>query len=85
MSKFEKAKDRILYKPKDYTYTEAKYLLEKMGFIEYSKGKTSGSRVKFYRKEDQKVILLHKPHPEDTMDNGAVSFLVEFLKGLGEL
>lgn len=85
MSKFEKAKERILHKPKDYTYTEAKYLLKNMGFIECNKGKTSGSRVKFYRKEDERVILLHKPHPEDTMDNGAVSFLIEFLKGLGEL
>lgn len=56
-----------------------------MGFIECNKGKTSGSRVKFYRKEDERVILLHKPHPEDTMDNGVVSFLIEFLKGLGEL
>ena len=32
MSKFEKAKERILGKPKDYTYTEARYLLGKMGF-----------------------------------------------------
>ena len=28
MSKFEKAKERILSEPKDYTYTEAKYLLQ---------------------------------------------------------
>lgn len=85
MSKYEKAKERILNKPKDYTYTEAKYLLEKMGFKEYNKGKTSGSRVKFYREKDEKIVLLHKPHPGDEMDSGAVSFLVEYLKGLGEL
>lgn len=40
MSKFEKAKNRILNKPKDYTYTEAKYLLNQLGFEEYTKGKT---------------------------------------------
>lgn len=85
MSKFDKAKARILQKPKDYTYTEAKYLLGKMGFIEYHKGKTSGSRVSFYREIDKKVILLHKPHPEDIMDRGAVSQLIEYLKGIGEL
>lgn len=85
MSKLEKAKERILNKPKDYTYTEARYLLSKLGFEEFNKGKTSGSRVRFYRKSDQRAILLHKPHPEDEMDRGAVSDLVDFLKGLGEL
>ena len=85
MSKFEKAKERILQKPKDYTYTEARYLLNKMGFEEYNKGKTSGSRVRFFRGTDKKVILLHKPHPEDEMDKGAVSSLIDYLKGIGEL
>lgn len=85
MSKFEKAKERIRLKPKDYTYTEAKTLLCQMGFVEYNKGKTSGSRVRFYREKDQKAILLHKPHPDDIMKLGAVRDLVEFLDGLGEL
>ncbi|HIZ80617.1 MAG TPA: type II toxin-antitoxin system HicA family toxin [Candidatus Mediterraneibacter pullistercoris] len=85
MSKFDKAKIRILSKPTDYTYTEAKYLLGKLGFKEYNKGKTSGSRVRFYRESDQKIILLHKPHPEDEMDVGAVKDLVDFLENLGEL
>ena len=60
MSKFEKAKKRILLKPKDYTYTEAKYFLWQLGFEEYNKGKTSGSRVKFIRESDKRAILLHK-------------------------
>ena len=85
MSKSEKAKARILAKPKDYTYTEAKVLLSQLGFEEYNKGKTSGSRVKFYREKDKKVILLHKPHPGEIMKSGAVAALVEFLKSLGEL
>jgi len=85
MSTFEKAKKRILSKPKDYTYSEAKSLLKHMGFQEFAKGKTSGSRVKFYREEDEKLILLHKPHPEDTMKPGAVKQLLEFLIEIGEL
>jgi len=85
MSKYDKAIERILQKPKDYTYTEVKYMLGKMGFEEYNKGKTSGSRVRFYRKADSKVILLHKPHPGDVMDRGAVSDLVDYLKEIGEL
>ncbi|MCI7226878.1 MAG: hypothetical protein MR499_06770 [Lachnospiraceae bacterium] len=31
------------------------------------------------------MILLHKPHPEDTMKSGAVKELVEFLTELGKL
>lgn len=54
MSKLEKAKERIMLKPKDYTYTEAKYLLGKLGFQEFNKGKTSGSRVRFYRERAMK-------------------------------
>ncbi len=85
MSKSEKAKERIKSMPKDYTYTEAKALLAQMGFVEYNKGKTSGSRVKFYRASDKKIILLHKPHPEDTMKPGAIKDLVKYLSDLGEL
>lgn len=85
MSKFEKARERILLKPKDYTYTEAKYLLSQLGFEEYNKGKTSGSRVKFYRSRDARIILLHKPHPGDVMKQGAVKQLVEYLVKMGEL
>lgn len=85
MSKFEKARERILLRPKDYTYTEAKYLLSQMGFEEYTKGKTSGSRVKFHRKKDGRIILLHKPHPGDVMKAGSVKDLVEYLMKLGEL
>ena len=85
MSKLEKAKARILTKPKDYTYSEAKSLLSHLGFEEFNKGKTSGSRVRFYRASDQKVILMHKPHPEDEMDPGAVKDLIKFLKDLGEI
>ena len=85
MSKLEKAKERIRLKPKDYTYSEAKTLLLQLGFLEYTKGKTSGSRVKFYRAKDQKVVLLHKPHPDDVMKPGAVKDLLEFLLVLGEI
>lgn len=49
MSKIDKAKERLCSRPKDYTYSEARYLLSQLGFEEFNKGKTSGSRVKFYR------------------------------------
>lgn len=85
MSKRNKAIERISKVPKDYTYTEAKALMSMLGFIECTKGRTSGSRVSFYREADKKIIMLHKPHPGDVMKVGAVKQLVGFLKEVGEL
>ena len=85
MSKLEKAKEKLRNKPKNYTYSEAKYLLGQLGFDEFQKGKTSGFRVKFYRRSDGKMILLHKPHPGDVMSPGSVNDLEKFLKEAGEL
>ena len=85
MSKIDKARERLLARPKDYTYSEAKYLLSQIGFEEYNKGKTSGSRVKFYRSSDERIILLHKPHPGDVMSVGAVRDLANCLEEMGEL
>ena len=85
MSRLERAKTRILSRPKDYTYTELKYLLGQLEFEEHTKGRTSGSRVRFYRQRDNKVILLHKPHPGDVMTQGAVKDVVQYLEEIGEL
>ena len=71
--------------PKDFTYKEAKTLLESIGFEEVQKGKTSGSRRMFYRKADERAILLHKPHPGAELKSYAVKYLVSYLKELGEL
>ena len=85
MSKSEKAKERLRSAPKDYTYTEAKSLLCSLGFEEFSKGKTSGSKIMFYRKEDGDKVLMHKPHPGDIMDIAAVKALRNHLMEIGEL
>lgn len=50
-----------------------------------NKGKTSGSRVRFYRSTDGKLIDLHKPHPNPEMDVAAVKSLKAFLESIGEL
>ena len=85
MSQFEKAKERLIACPKDYTYDEASALLKKLGFVEINKGKTSGSRVRFFRLSDKRVIDLHKPHPNPQMDVAAVKEVKSFLESLGEL
>ena len=83
MSQIEKAINRIKNNPKDYSYEEAKALLEHFGFKEDNKGKTSGSRVKFCREIDKRVIMLHKPHPGSIMRHYAVKELKVFLESLG--
>ena len=85
MGKLEKAKKRLKNIPKDYTYDEARALLLNLGFIESNKGKTSGSRVKFYRESDCEVFLLHKPHPSNVMIYKNVAGLIRFLTEIGEL
>lgn len=61
MSKLEKLLERLYSKPRDFTYQEARTLLEQLGFMEYNKGKTSGSRVEFINARGKKIEL-HKPH-----------------------
>ncbi len=85
MSQRQKDLERIGLCPKDYTYSEAKRLLGYFGFEEHTKGKTSGSRVIFYRESDKATIMLHKPHPQDEMKPGAVKQLRDELRKLGEL
>ena len=84
MSRLDKAIQRLKAIPKDYTYSEAKSLLSQLGFFERNKGKTSGSRVMFYRQSDREKILLHKPHPSDIMSVASVHDLVDTLKEIGE-
>ncbi|MBQ9904344.1 MAG: type II toxin-antitoxin system HicA family toxin [Synergistaceae bacterium] len=85
MSRLEKAILRLKSIPKDYTYSEAKYLLGQLGFVESNKGRTSGSRVKFERYSDGATVLLHKPHPTDVMSVGSVRDVLYILKELGEI
>ncbi len=85
MSQLEKAIERLKACPKDYTYEEASALLSKLGFIQSNKGKTSGSRVCFFREKDGEKILLHKPHPQSTMRTYAVKDLRDYLTEIGEI
>ena len=82
MSRLEKEIERLKSKPKDYTYDEAKSLLNKLGFFEYNKGKTSGSRVEFLN-EKKVQIELHKPHPSNILKSYQIKNMIEKLKDGG--
>lgn len=80
MTKKQKLIARLLSKPKDFTYDEARTLLISFGFTEHNKGRTSGSRVEFYRDND--TILMHKPHPSGILKPYQVRQLADFLQEL---
>jgi hypothetical protein len=81
MSKKDKLLERLKSKPKDFTFDEAKSLLESFGYIMSSSGKTSGSRVCFIR--NQKIYRMHKPHPRKELLAYQVKELMDELKQEG--
>ncbi len=80
MSRQEKLLERLLSRPKDFTYEEMKKLLNNLGFYEDNKGKTSGSRVSFIKYDDKdKKIVLHKPHPENILKSYQIKDVIKQL------
>ena len=78
MSRIEKEIERLKSKPKDYTYEEAKSLLNKLGFVENNKGRTSGSRICFIRNNIIELEL-HKPHPKNILKPYQIKNIIDKL------
>lgn len=83
MSTKEKLIERFLRQPKDFTYQELSRLLNGFGYVEETKGKTSGSRVLFFNKEKEHAIMLHKPHPGNIMKAYATKYVLQELQTIG--
>ena len=81
MSKKDKLFDRLKEIPKDFTFDEARALLESYGYTMSNSGKTSGSRVKFYL--GKKVFTMHKPHPRKELLEYQVKEIIAELKEEG--
>ena len=79
MSKVEKEIERLKSKPKDFMYDELRRLLNKLGFIEHNRGKTSGSGVKFID-NNKRIIELHKPHPSNVIKTYKINEILKQLK-----
>ena len=79
MSRLEKEIERLKSKPKDYTYDEVKKLLNKLGFYENNKGRTSGSKVEFLNYNGKKIEL-HKPHPSNVLKVYQINLILKSLK-----
>jgi len=79
LGKKEKLIARLKSKPKDFTFDEAKTLLEFLGYFMHNSGKTSGSRVCFSK--GKKVFRLHKPHPRKELLHYQIRELIDELQG----
>ena len=75
MGRKEKLIQRLLSVPKDFSFEEMQSLLEILGFELSNKGKTSGSRVKFYN--GKTIIILHKPHPRKELLEYQIKQIIE--------
>ena len=84
MSKKEKLINHLKSKPKDFTYAELKSLLSYFGYYEVTKGKTSGSRIKF-ENDNGKFILLHKPHGRKDLLQYQINQIIDNLNEDGVL
>lgn len=83
MSKLEKLLEKLLRRPKSFKFTELKNLLIALGYREFNKGKTSGSRVAFYNEKTMHIIRLHKPHPGNELKKYAIDQICDELEGQG--
>lgn len=80
MTKKEKLIEKMSRLPKDFTFAELETVLLQLGFEKDDKGKTSGSRVRFYNKDKQLQYLAHKPHPSNVIKEKALKDIVDYLK-----
>ena len=80
MSRKQKITDRLKFRLTDFTYNEARTLLGLYGFVEDTKGKTSGSRVMFVNKNLNMNFRLHRPYPSNVLKNYQVKELYEFIQ-----
>ena len=83
MAKKAKLLERLKSNPKGFTFDEMQSLLESLDFKLYSKGKTSGSRVRFLK--GNTAITLHKPHPRKELLEYQVKQVIDFLEKEGLL
>ncbi len=76
MGKSIKLIARIKSHPKDFTWNELKTLLKQLGFKEIQ---GSGSRVKFYHQNNDRLIQLHKPHPKNILKPYVIREVLDIL------
>lgn len=83
MSKKDKLINRLLQKPKDFTFDEMEALLSYFGYKLNQAG--AGSGVKFIKEGSSEVINFHKPHPNGVLKRYVLDQVIEKLRKDGLL
>lgn len=83
MSTKEKLLRRFQNCPKDFT-VELDTMMGYLGYRREEKGKTSGSRIAFVS-DASPPILLHRPHPGNTLKQYQIRQVLELLEKEGLL
>lgn len=83
MSKKDKLIERLLKKPKDFTFDEMESLLSYFGYKLKQGG--VGSGVKFIRDGSNEVINFHKPHPNGILKRYILEQVIDKLRKDGLL
>jgi len=79
MTKQKKLTERLLLKPKDFTWNELAKVLTSFGYEQIRGGKTGASRVRFIH-PNYPPIILHKPHPRPILKRYQLEGVIELLK-----
>ena len=79
MSGKEKIIERLLSRPKDFSYDELVTLLKVFGYEEVRTGRTSGSRRASIHISNGHIIRLHKPHPDNIMRMYQIDYIIDEL------
>jgi hypothetical protein len=82
LSKKDKLLERLLTRPRDFSFDELATLLHGFGYSLSNAGKTSGSRVTFVS-DGQDYIRLHKPHPRNILKLYQIDDIVAVLRERG--
>lgn len=83
MSKKDKLINKLLKKPKDFTFDEMETLLSYFGY-DLKQSKT-GSGVKFIKDGSNEIINFHKPHPNGILKRYVLEQVIEKLRKDGLL
>lgn len=83
MSRKDKLLEKLLQKPKDFTFDEMVSLLSYLGY-ELKQGGT-GSGVKFIKDGSNEVINFHRPHPNGILKRYILDQVIEKLRKDGVL
>ncbi len=81
MTRVEKLLANLLSVPNTFDFNDFARVMQYLGYELDQKGRTSGSRVRFYRESDGRILVMHSPHPSNEMTRGAVKAAVRFLRG----